>query len=280
MRYRSAVVVFLLIGAASLLYAHDLFIKLDSYFLSPNTAARIPVLNGTFSVSENFITPDRVTDISLVSPVGRQQIDVAAWSEQGDTTLIALETGEPGTYVVGASTRTRDFELTAEQFNEYLEHDGIPDVLEARTRDNELDKGVTERYSKHVKAVFQVGNALTKEKRWWSFWRSEPGYLVPLGYPAEIVPLENPYALEVGSELRLRCLVDGEIVANQLVIAGGENEAGVIEERSARTDEYGLVGFTLDTPGKWYVKFINMVPSPDADIDYESKWATLTFEIR
>ena len=47
-----------------------------------------------------------------------------------------------------------------------------------------------------------------------------------------------------------------------------------------RTDQYEVALITLDSPGKWYVKFVNMVEVADEGLDYESKWATLTFEIR
>lgn len=252
---------------ASVLYAHDLFIKLDSYFVAANSRVRIAVLNGTFATSENAIAADRVRDLSVVSGGQRHQMSTTLWRASGDTTFLALQTGEPGTYVVGASTKPRELALSAEDFNEYLEHDGIPDVLEARRRDGELARDVVERYHKHVKAVFQVGGRRTGD------------YEAALGYPAEIVPLQNPYDLHAGGELRVRCLVDGEPLANQLVILGGEGGDG-IEERQSRTDVGGVVSFVLDRPGKWYVKFIHMVPVAEAEVQYESKWATLTFEIR
>ena len=66
------------------------------------------------------------------------------------------------------------------------------------------------------------------------------------------------------------CLVWG-------VQRGGE---AAIEARMVRTDQYGVARITLDSPGKWYVKFVNMIEVMDNDLDYESKWATLTFEIR
>ena len=268
MKTRIAVVTGLLVGAASLLLAHDLFIKLDSYFLEPNSSVRVPILNSTFSLSENSIARNRVIDISVVSPAGRSRIDTTHWEAGGDTTFLEIRTGEAGTYVVGASTRPRLIDLEAEGFNMYLEHDGIPDILELRRKNNELDKPARERYHKHVKAVFQVGDTRTD------------AYTTVLGYPAEIVPLENPYTLEVGATLRVRCLVDGQPVANQLVIAAGERNGHTIEERATRTDADGVAQFTLDSPGKWYVKFINMAPSPEEELDYESKWATLTFEVR
>ncbi|HYR99108.1 MAG TPA: DUF4198 domain-containing protein, partial [Gemmatimonadales bacterium] len=185
-----------LLLVASLALAHDLFLKLDTYFLEPHTRVRVTVLNGTFAKSEGFVAPDRVADISVVAPGGRTRLRAAtAWSRGPDSTsLLSLPLGAPGTYVVGVSTKTREIELGAEDFNAYLEEDGIADVLEARRRDNELGKGARERYSKYVKAVFQVGRD-----------RSD-GFNVTLGYPAEIVPLDNPYGMDRGAALRVRCL--------------------------------------------------------------------------
>src|SRR5437762_13407389 len=78
---RSAVVAALVAGAllllASVALGHDLFLKLDTYFLEPHARVRIPVLNGTFFKSEGFVTPERVADMSVVSPVGRTRLAAA-----------------------------------------------------------------------------------------------------------------------------------------------------------------------------------------------------------
>jgi hypothetical protein len=279
MRSRIVLVSTLLLCAVTILYAHELYIKLDSYFLDPNTSVTVPILNGTFDLSENSITRDRVPDISVVSPAGRVHIDTTQWLAEGDTTFLTFETGEEGTYVIGASTRPRDLGLAAADFNEYLEHDGIPDVLEARRQNNELEVDVWERYSKHVKAVVQVGDEVTKQKSKWQFWKKqvELTYMTVLGYPAEIVLLGNPYAITVGDSLQVRCLVDGNPVDNQLVVAGQEGGENMME---TRTDPEGVATLQLGAAGKWFVRFINMVPSSVEDISYESKWATLTFELR
>jgi hypothetical protein len=264
---RTILITAMLLVVASIALAHDLFLKLDTYFLEPRAHVRIPVLNGTFTKSEGFVAPERIADISVVSPAGRSRLAAAtAWSRGPDSaSLLSIELGDAGTYVAGASTRPRELGLTAEQFNAYLEEDGLPDVLAARRASNELGKGARERYSKHVKAVFQVGEA-----------RSD-GFGVVLGYAAEIVPLENPYAIGRGSTLRIRCLVDGRPVANQTVLWGG-----AAAQRGTRTDADGVAEVTLDAPGggRWYVKFIHMVRVTEPGLDYESKWATLTFETR
>lgn len=258
----------LLVAGATALLAHDLFIKLDRYFLEPGTRVSVPVLNGTFVVSENSLEPDRIADLSLVSPVGRERLPMSAWSPRGDTSWISLSVGDAGTYVVGLSVRPRELELTGEEFNAYLEEDGISNILALRRQKNELAKGARERYSKHVKAVFQAGE------------RRSTGFATALGYPAELVPLDNPYALKVGGVLRVRCLVDGKPMGELTVIAGGEAQGATIPPRSVTTGPDGTAAVTLDHPGRWYVKFVHMVPVTVQGLDYESKWATLTFEVR
>lgn len=267
---RTLIVTGTLLLMASVALAHDLFLKLDTYFLEPHARVRIPVLNGTFAKSEGFVAPERIADISVVSAAGGTRLSPStAWGRGPDSaSALSLELGDAGTYVAGVSTRPRELDLPAEAFNAYLEEDGITDVLEARRSGNELGKNARERYSKHVKAVFQVGSA-----------RSE-GFSVVLGYPAEIVPLDNPYTIGRGTPLRVRCLVDGRPVPNQAVLWGGERGGQMLSQRSTRTDANGVARVTLDGTGRWYVKFIHMVRAGEPGVDYESKWATLTFEIR
>jgi len=248
--------------------AHDLFIKMDAYALPSGTAVRIPIINGTFHVSENSITADRVGDLSLVVDGRRSHLDMDAWNADGDTTFLGLRTGDAGTYVLGFSTLPRSLGMEGAAFNTYLASDGVVDVLKQRALEGELDLGAWESYSKHVKAIFQVGD------------RRSGGLDVVFGYPAELVPLGNPYETAVGGEISFRALVDGEPVTGQLVIAGGDGGDHPIEEREARTNAAGVVSFRMDHPGRWYVKFINMVKTDAPDLDYESKWATISFEIR
>lgn len=260
----------LLLSVTGVLEAHDFFFRTDSFRIAPNSTIKLRALNGTFSKSENSITRDRLRDLSFVSPEGHAHPDTSMWSTSGDTSVLTLRVGKAGTYVAGASLRPREIDLKAAEFNSYLSDDGIPDVLVARKKSGEMDKDATERYSKHIKALIQVGATRTGD------------YSAVLDYPAELVPLDNPYALAPGSTLRVRALVDGKTVPNQLVVAGGRTpgEARFREQR-VRTDASGVARIKLSSRGQWYVKFIRMVPFTGSEkIDYESKWATLTFQIQ
>lgn len=263
MRRRVLVALLALMAWAGALPAHDLFLTLESYFVAPGASLSVRVLNGTFTASEGGVARDRVRDIAVVSPAARIRLDTTAWEARGDTSVLHVSTGESGTYVIGVSLRPRELKLEAKDFNDYLAHDGLPDVLEARRRNQELDRPARERYSKHVKALVQVGRV-----------RSD-NYQTALGYPAELIPLNNPYEIRPGGALRVRAVVDGRPVTNQLVSAGGP-----VSARSARTDSAGVARFQVGSRGSWYVKFIHMRPvTGDTTIDYESKWATLTFGV-
>jgi uncharacterized GH25 family protein len=249
--------------------AHDMFLKPTRYFAPENSEVRVRVLNGTFTRSENSIARSRLADASVIMPTRRVQLDTAEWSVTGDTSTFHIHTRGAGTYVIGASTRPSIIALSGDDFNLYLKDDGIPDVLEARTRSGELGKAVKERYHKHIKSMVQVGNA-----------RSDH-YATVLGYPAEIVPMENPYAVNAGGTLRVKTMVDGKAAANQFVLYGGlTTEETIIEPKSVRSNAEGVASVPLSRAGTWYIKFINMTRVQKDTVDYESKWATLTFQVR
>jgi uncharacterized GH25 family protein len=75
-------------------------------------------------------------------------------------------------------------------------------------------------------------------------------------------------------------LLHGKPLANQFVIAGWESRDGKLTSAGRRTDEKGIVSFKLSGPGKWFVKLLHMAPSSEPNLNYESKWATLTFEVK
>lgn len=286
-----------------LLCSHDMYLKLNDFFLEPDTEAEIQLFNGTFQRSENVIDRNRMRDVSLTGNGRRTKVDSTQWYEKDSITYLRFRTGQKGTWVAGVSTKPRNIELSAKDFNAYLEHDGVLDVLEDRQKQGELDSGAVERYSKHVKTLFQVGDVFTDD------WNTV------LGYPIEFVPQANPYKLHPGHRLEVKLLVDGRPLSGQLVYAGyapaGEEAEGGFHthadgtshshdsnpesskdspdsgegaqfqggERQLRTDENGVVSLDITAPGIWYLRTIHLVPSDEKGLTHESNWATLTFGI-
>lgn len=231
---------------ASTLTAHSLFLKLETYFVAPNTRVTVPLLNGEFSKSENAVARDRMLDVSVVGPADEvTHPPRTAWRDVGAEAQLQFDTGASGTYTIGVSTAARVIELEAKKFNGYLKHDGILDIFEKRERDGTLHKNARERYAKHVKAIVQVGDA-----------RSE-GYAARLGYPVEIIPLQNPYSKFVGDSLDILVLKDGEPLPRQHVYASHEHiphahgaGGAHVEACATRTDAKGHATIPLDRAGR------------------------------
>jgi uncharacterized GH25 family protein len=260
----------LVIVTVSIAAAHDMFVKPATHFAAENANVLVRVLNGTFSTSSNSIARNRIQDISVVSPASRFRVDTSQWDASGDTSTFNVRTGAAGTYVLGFSMKPNIIAMSGDTFNLYLSEDGIPDALAERRAKAELGRRVRERYEKHVKALLQVGASRTES------------YSTALGYPAEIIPLSNPYSLTSGDTLRVRILVDGKPAANQYILYGGRTTSEArIEQRNLRSNAEGVAAIPIRSRGTWYVKFIHMNRlSGDPDADYHSKWATLTFGVR
>ncbi|MGH7540957.1 MAG: DUF4198 domain-containing protein [Gemmatimonadota bacterium] len=264
----------LVLLAAAALWAHDMFLKLETFFLAPHAEATVTLINGTFDESLNAISRDRMTDVSIVGPDHEVvHPPPSAWHDADSAAHLTFETGDAGTYVIGVSTAPRIFELSGAEFDAYLEHDGVLDILEKRESDGTLGRPAVERYSKHVKAIVQVGE------------RHSAAYAHRLGYPVELIPLQNPYDLDDGDTLDVLFLIRGAPGANQLVYAshegyhGHDAGGGHVEAVRSRTDGDGVARIPLSAEGRWYVRLIHMVETEEEAVDYESSWATLTFEI-
>ena len=261
-----------LLGLAMILpaVAHDLFLKPERFFARAGEKISISVLNGTFQASEGAVSFARLTDISVIAPSGaRTNPKEADFTKNETTAFLNLSPEEEGNYVVGLSTGWRENQLKAEEFNEYLVLEGIPHILAERKRDKELKEDGRYRYSKYVKTIFQVGEKQTDN------------YKTVLGYAVEMIPQQNPYKLKKGGTLEILCLKDGQPLAGQPVATGYENAGGKhIAGENLTSGADGIIRVKLAGAGRWYAKFINMVKISDPKLNYESKWATLTFEIK
>ncbi len=260
-----------LVILASVSNAHDLFFRPDSHFVASHSKIVIPVLSGTFSKSENGITRDRIEDLSVVDPSGRSPIELTSWTEADPRSTLTLTTAGEGTYAVGTAVRPRMLSLPGEEFNAYLKEEGLDQVLERRRALGKLGEPSRERYSKYPKTLLQVGEKRTAD------------FSVVFGYEAEIVPLSNPFSKRVGETLGFRCLLKGHPLALYPVLAGGRAPgAGDVRlpQQRLSTDADGVVRVELTAPGQWYVKFVHMTEIDEPEANHESRWATVSFEIR
>jgi len=260
----------LLLPAFILLTSHELFLKTENYFLEPESVSELFLYNGTFDQSENIITRDRIIDPQIVGPDYGFVPSEKDYYDQEDATFLRFKTGQAGTYAAGISTKTRVIELSAADFMEYLEHEGLTDIIAERKAKGLEGSAARERYSKHVKALLQVGDRRTSQ------------FETEFGYPIEFIPLQNPYTRKVGDQLGFKLLWQGKPLPNQVVHFTHRNTSSnePAEENSTRTNDKGELSISLDAAGQWYVATIHMEEVEEEGLDYESNWATLTFGVR
>jgi len=262
--------ILVLIFCFVLLSSHELFLKSDAYFLDANEESELFLFNGTFDHSENIISRDRIQNAKIIGPNYEFLPTEKDYYDKDEVTYLRFRTGNSGTYVAGVSTLPREIDLSAEEFNEYLAHEELTDIIAERKVKGITNTPAREKYSKHVKALLQVNEKKTNH------------YITELSYPIEFVPRTNPYLLNKGDQLSIILLKEGKPLANQIVHFGtrSSSENNSNYERSTRTDENGLFTIILNQVGKWYIATIHMIESDEQNIDYVSNWATLTFEIK
>lgn len=259
----------LLVVFAATLLAHDMFLKLENYFLEANAAVTVPLLNGTFSSSENPIDRPRIASIAMVGPAGRRDFDTTIVTARHDSTFFALRTGEAGTYAVGVATRPSIVAMSGKEFHAYLKEEGLPHIIAAREKAGTARDSAREQYAKHVKAIVQVGASRSAS------------FSTPLGYSAELIPLDNPYDWKRGGALRFRAVVNGSPISGLTVISGGRTPSGArLARREIATGAEGIVTLRPSGPGVWYLSFISIGSVTAPDHNYTSRWATITFQLR
>jgi uncharacterized GH25 family protein len=236
--------------------AHEFWLEPTAFDTSAGRPIGVYVCNG--SGFEGWSLPrdsTRIEEFIAVGPDGSHLVVGHDGTEPAG--LVRLTS--PGGYVVvfrsnRAMTMQRD-----EKFDEYLQEKGLDEVLATRSKEGHHGGKVRESFSRYAKALVWVGQP--------------PGRAAftdrALGLPLEIVA-ENTSTFRV--------LYGGKPLPRALVTAmrPGTTDVGI----TARTATDGRVQFKLRDGGAWRISAVHMVaPSKDIDADWDSLWASLTFEL-
>jgi hypothetical protein len=279
-RLAGAAAVAALVAVASLASAHELFLHPRGFLVAPRATVTLPVLNGTFTLSENAVERARISDLSLRGPDGRTAIDRAAWTERDPRSTVRVTVAGPGTYVVGVEIGARTLSLDGPAFDAYLAEEGITPILDRRRATGRLGRPARESYAKAAKTLIAVTDAnghLAAPAR-----DRASAALVPSGYAAEIVPLVDPYTVGLGASVPVRALVGGKPLAGWTIHAGGTigTSTAPIPMQVLTTDRDGRADVRLTHDGHWFVAFVHMVDAPAGSaVDYVSRWATISFGV-
>jgi uncharacterized GH25 family protein len=255
----------IIVLGATTLAAHDFWLLPQLFRINPGDSVTISANTGMdFPNSLSAVTPDRVNQFILVGKSIKKNI--TDLKVQGNSLVTECTFKESGTYVVGVDLKPKEIKLTAEEFNEYLLHDGLPNIYALRKKEGILDKDAVEHYSKYSKAIIQVGKKLDEVPK------------KPLGLPIEIVPKVNPYGLKIGDDLEVTVLFQGKPLSGTEIAwsypGKGEEFAG-----SKKTDKSGKAVIPLDKVGPYVIRLTHMEWVKKPTHEWESYWTSLTFEV-
>jgi uncharacterized GH25 family protein len=247
--------------------AHDMWLIPDQFILREGRAISVRVATGDlFPASDSAVAPERVVSFKLVSASGEANASPVRTNEKFLIADVAPD--QPGNYLVALALKPRFIKLAAKDFREYLEHEGLTQIITTRRRQGRSESEAREFYTKFAKALLQVGG------------RNDNTYARVVGHRIEIVPQVNPYELKVGDTLPVNVLFEGKPLADVQVGAGYDRFGKQGFSFTTRTDNNGLAKIPLANAGRWFVHVLHMQPAADPkEAEWESFWATLTFEI-
>ncbi|MBI4429648.1 MAG: DUF4198 domain-containing protein [Ignavibacteriales bacterium] len=256
--------------ASSVLLAHDFFLFPSSFRSSGKDKIKV-----TIHVDDVF--PGKAVKWSVSRVLrfeyrfGAASSDLTKKAPENDSSGVVVPVEGTGTHMFALDWAARLIELKADQFSHYLASEGLDHVVKMRKERGEENKNGRERYSRYVKTLIHSGlensEALSKV----------------VAQTIELVPLDNPYAKKVGDTISLRVLFRGEPLANALVSStyAGATDKPDTYAQSSRTDDRGMVQVKLTHEGPWLVRTVHMLPLVnDKEADWESWWASLTFEVQ
>ncbi|MFN8012740.1 MAG: DUF4198 domain-containing protein [Holophagaceae bacterium] len=242
--------------------AHDFWIRPSRHRAAPGEVVKVHLKVGEHMKGEAVRrNPARMESLTAVGPSGELPLPGL---DGGDPAGL-LKTAQPGLYVVAYRGRPAVLELPAAKFEAYLREEGLEAVIAKRRADGATDRPGRERFIRCAKAFVQVGEG------------AAAGFDRPLGLRLELVPESDPQA-PGAPDLPLRVVFEGSPLAGVKLVAQREGDPG--REVSSRTDAEGRARLPLGAPGRWMVKAVHMVPARSAaDADWESLWASLSFEV-
>ena len=256
--------VLLMVLSAAEARAHDLWIEPAAFVTAPGKVLPLRLRVGQDLLGDPVPRdPSAIDQFVMLDGDARRPIAGVDGADPAGIVRIDAE----GLMVIGYRSRPAPIVIAASKFNQYLAEEGLDAVAAERARRGQASADGRERFSRSAKSLVLSGPARSADDD------------RPLGFRLELIADGNPYLLRANDEISCRLLYEGRPLAGALVAAVSRRHPDA--KRTARSDASGRVRFTLPHDGTWLIKTVHMVPAtPGSGADWESIWASLTFEVR
>jgi uncharacterized GH25 family protein len=187
--------------------------------------------------------------------------------EPGFQTTSSFRLPASGTYALALDTSDFRHEMTAAEFDKYMEEEGLAAAQAAWARSPVKGRKVREAFRRHAKALVKAGGGAAA---------NDGPVTRRLGQRLEIVPAANPYTLRAGQSLPATIWFRGRPLAGALVTLG-DLDRPKEPLLTARSNSAGRVSFRMPASGRWMMNVVWSVPSTVKGTDFETSFSSLTF---
>jgi uncharacterized GH25 family protein len=260
------VVVITSVATAHAAQAHDFWIEPSLFTAKPGELINVHLHVGhAFEGEPVRRQSQRIEKFIAAGPDGEKDLPGV---EGGDPAGF-LRPKQPGVYVLGYRSNHARSELEAEKFESYLREEGLERISSMRSQRGDSSQPGREIYSRCAKSIVLVGDGAPPDvcDR-------------ALGFRLEFIPPADLVTRPPVGDVTFQLLFEGKPIEGVLVRASSRREPH--RELKSRTDKDGRVSFALDYDGAWLLHAVHMIEAtatPDAEADWESLWASLTFAL-
>ncbi len=249
------------------LLAHELYLRPQAFRLTPGAKGVVEFHNGDeFPGSAGPPVLARLRDARISWAGGTNEMTgLRVTDRAGFAEFLAPSAAG---FLLTAHTAPNFIELAPADFEKYLAEEGLGWVVDWRKQHGESKNPGREIYSKYVKSIVHTGGA-------------DPFVCRPTDQLIEFVPDADPSFLKPGQRLTVQVLYRGAPVQSVHVEAASSKGSDVRLRKLGQTDAQGRITVPIDTEGLWKLHTIRMERRSDrSEADWESSWASLTFEVR
>lgn len=249
-----------------LVRAHEFWLEPDRFYFEAGSRASIGFRTGTDFIGEpRKLGNERIVRLETHTSqaVNNLRQNLAADS----TGLFQVALVDEGTHIIAMETSPAFIELDGAKFTEYLQEDGLDEILYQRGKDKISGDSASEMYSRHTKLILQAGT------------KTDDTFKKNCGLPLEIIPVTNPATLKKGDPIAFKILFQGKpLFGAKVKVWNRYNHRTSVQ--NIFSQQNGMIETHVSNPGVWMVSVVKMIPSPDPEAQYRSYWSTVVFGIR
>ncbi len=248
-------------------FAHEYWFEPETFFPAVGAKTVVHLYVGDGIVKDREERPfqsEKTPRFQLFSM--QKTLDLKSSLTENALPIYNFSADGAGNYLLAMERNWSYMKLEAQKFEDYLREDGIEYIIAERAKRGESKNEGSERYSRYLKSLLQVGDKRTNV------------YKKSLGMKLEIMPLENPYAKKVGDKIKFQIFFDGKPLADRTVFADNRDS----QTQRMKTDKNGKITVKIDRSGLWLVRLVNMqrCQSDCGEAVWESFWGAITFGMK